>query len=456
MSSFLNPLLNDDNRLFTLTRQGGRPPSAAVSIAVVFVVLVLAIIPGQLLGHIVLLTRDGVPRLPIAMQYLVEPIIRNLTIFPLIYVGLWVWLQVSSKRPFRTLGLERRQVFRRALRGAAVAGLMMAATAGLSVIPGASLTPGLLQMMGPAAFGIRFLSLLSYFVQGPAEEVLFRGWLLPVTGARYRPWIGVVVSSVIFSLAHSLSPGITAIGFLNLFLFGVFASFYALAEGGLWGIGAWHAVWNWAMGRSVGICHGRVTPHWPVEHRSSPGSGHYQRWRLRAGGRSGLHSDFSEWYRSRCGTRSPHRRKQFNHERVARSANGFSPGSACKGVSGQAAFTDPAPHGLFYVRRVGMTLSAPTGTFKHNQCLISPRSTPSLSSHSRPCGEGVRGTNTARMPDVEAQRTAMKKLGFLGLGLISFDDETGTYRMRAFNDGRWLETEVKLEDGADVHPTNLR
>ena len=33
------------------------------------------------------------------------------------------------------------------------------------------------------------------------------------------------------------------------------------------------------------------------------------------------------------------------------------------------------------------------------------------------------------------------------LGLISFDDEAGTYRMRAFNDGRWLESEVKLADG---------
>ena len=26
----------------------------------------------------------------------------------------------------------------------------------------------------------------------------------------------------------------------------------------------------------------------------------------------------------------------------------------------------------------------------------------------------------------------------------------GTYRMRAFNDGRWLETEVKLIDGGDA------
>jgi hypothetical protein len=108
---------------------------------------------------------------------------------------------------------------------------------------------------------------------------------------------------------------------------------------------------------------------------------------------------------------------------------------------------------------------------------------------------------TLRTPDVEAQRTAMKKLGFLlgdwsgeatvlrgpgqfvqlaqtesvqfkldglvlmiegngrtktdgkptlqALGLISFDDETGTYKMRAFNDGRWLETEVKLVDGGN-------
>ncbi|MBV9763669.1 MAG: hypothetical protein JOZ48_02390, partial [Acidobacteriaceae bacterium] len=39
------------------------------------------------------------------------------------------------------------------------------------------------------------------------------------------------------------------------------------------------------------------------------------------------------------------------------------------------------------------------------------------------------------------------KISLQALGLISFDDETGTYRMRAFNDGRWLETEVKMTDG---------
>jgi hypothetical protein len=32
------------------------------------------------------------------------------------------------------------------------------------------------------------------------------------------------------------------------------------------------------------------------------------------------------------------------------------------------------------------------------------------------------------------------------LGLITFDDAAMAYRMRAYNDGRWLETDIKLLD----------
>ena len=33
------------------------------------------------------------------------------------------------------------------------------------------------------------------------------------------------------------------------------------------------------------------------------------------------------------------------------------------------------------------------------------------------------------------------------LGIISYDDEAGVYRMRAYNDGRYMETELKLAAG---------
>src|SRR5262249_38876757 len=133
-------------------------------------------------------------------QSTASPIVENTIGFLLIYLALWVWLRLSSNRPFRSLGLENHGALRCVLRGAFVAGLMIAVTAGLAILPGARLAPGS-QTSGLAALGIGFLSLLSYAVQGPAEEALFRGWLLPVIGSLYRPLIGVLASSLLFSAA---------------------------------------------------------------------------------------------------------------------------------------------------------------------------------------------------------------------------------------------------------------
>ena len=50
--------------------------------------------------------------------------------------------------------------------------------------------------------------------------------------------------------------------------------------------------------------------------------------------------------------------------------------------------------------------------------------------------EGVGRTKTGGQPSLQAY------------GIVSFDDESGTYRLRAFNDGRFLETHTKLlEEG---------
>jgi len=48
--------------------------------------------------------------------------------------------------------------------------------------------------------------------------------------------------------------------------------------------------------------------------------------------------------------------------------------------------------------------------------------------------EGIGRAKTGGQPMLQA------------LGMISFDDELSVYRMRAFNDGRFLETEVTLLD----------
>jgi hypothetical protein len=38
------------------------------------------------------------------------------------------------------------------------------------------------------------------------------------------------------------------------------------------------------------------------------------------------------------------------------------------------------------------------------------------------------------------------KTALQALGMLSYDDEAGTYFMRAYNDGRYLQTEVKLAE----------
>ena len=54
--------------------------------------------------------------------------------------------------------------------------------------------------------------------------------------------------------------------------------------------------------------------------------------------------------------------------------------------------------------------------------------------------EGTGRTGTDQVPALQA------------LAVISFDDESGTYRIRAWNDGRFLESEVELlGDGKSLH-----
>ena len=105
----------------------------------------------------------------------------------------------------------------------------------------------------PAAILAALLPLLGWTVQGSAEEVLTRGWLMPVLGIRTRPWVGVLVSSSIFGLIHLANPSAGAVSTVNTMLVGLFFAAYALWERSLWGVCGLHAAWNWAQGNVFGL-----------------------------------------------------------------------------------------------------------------------------------------------------------------------------------------------------------
>lgn len=92
--------------------------------------------------------------------------------------------------------------------------------------------------------GVAVVALALTPFQVAAEEYLFRGWIVQTFGAVVRsPWPGVMVSAVLFALAHDGATA-SAWGFADLVVFAVVLSIVTLRTGGLEAALALHLVHN--------------------------------------------------------------------------------------------------------------------------------------------------------------------------------------------------------------------
>lgn len=246
-------LLSPTNHLLELARCAQRPTKIWLAMLLgTFGIGILLIIGSILAGVFQLqqLPEDTVSAAVSGLRGMAELAVT----FAPILLFFWLWLRFFERRPFSTIGFERTGAAWHYGRGLLVGLGMFSAVVGLMAAFG-----GLQWQQGPAGYqGIGAIGgvlavLLGWGVQGAAEEVMSRGFLLQAIGSQSKPWIGVVVSALVFGLLHSLNPGIGLLPVLNLFLFGVFAAFYALYEGGLWGMCAIHSIWNWTQGNLFGL-----------------------------------------------------------------------------------------------------------------------------------------------------------------------------------------------------------
>jgi membrane protease YdiL (CAAX protease family) len=160
-------------------------------------------------------------------------------------VVLLIW-RLVDRQPIDRLGLAPRRRLRRWLRGAGVALLMMVSVVLVSYAlfdPAQwSLNPD------PASAAVALsVGLLAFVVQGPSEEVLYRGYILENVARVWGPAWGVGVSAVSFALLHAANAHFGVLPFCNLLLFGLAAAVYKLRvdRGQLWGVFGIHTVWNW-------------------------------------------------------------------------------------------------------------------------------------------------------------------------------------------------------------------
>lgn len=165
-----------------------------------------------------------------------------------------LFCKVIQKRKMRTLGFKKPGMWKEYGIGLVVGFVMMAVIVLVGVVTGSMTLTFNPEAATGAGIGMLVLLFFGFVLQGMSEEVLCRGYFL-VSLARKKGymWMAVIVNAVAFAALHLGNAGIAPLAFVNLILFGIFASVYFVKRGNIWGIAAIHSIWNFAQGNIFGV-----------------------------------------------------------------------------------------------------------------------------------------------------------------------------------------------------------
>ena len=106
--------------------------------------------------------------------------------------------------------------------------------------------------LGKISFSLFFGYLIFYFLVAVFEELLFRSFPLRVFAERYAAAIAIILSSLLFGLAHIGNDDFNWLAMLNISLAGALFAIFILQKGNVsWAIGL-HFGWNFTQGTLLG------------------------------------------------------------------------------------------------------------------------------------------------------------------------------------------------------------
>src|SRR5438270_578281 len=166
----------------------------------------------------------------------------------------WACGAVLEGLPFRALGSMPHRGW---LRNLGIGSILGAASLFLAALL-AMATRGIKFQLDPAvgrSIGETLgVSLLIFLLAAAAEEMLFRGYPLQTFTRAQLAWLGVVLTSVPFALAHLSNPHtVPAFTFVNTTLAGVWLAIAYLRTRSLWLPFGLHWSWNWAQASLLGL-----------------------------------------------------------------------------------------------------------------------------------------------------------------------------------------------------------
>jgi len=171
--------------------------------------------------------------------------------FVFMILALFLWVRWAEGRPLATLGFVKKGSLVELVKGLTVGFLLFSLVALLVLLSGAGSFEWGQMTLEPFLYILILLPL--WMIQGGAEELVTRAWLLPVAVKNTNLPIGLLTSSLLFALLHLGNPDIGILPIVNIALFGLFASLYLLRTDNVWGIIGIHAAWNFSQGNIYGF-----------------------------------------------------------------------------------------------------------------------------------------------------------------------------------------------------------
>lgn len=185
------------------------------------------------------------------MQFGYTPTIIALSLYGTIFATVITMLfcKLIERRPMKSLGFHKNNALRNYLIGCLVGAVMISVCVILSAIFGGIS----LSINTNINWGLLIVFFVAFIFQGASEEIIFRGYFLNTVASKNRIILAIVLNSIFFALAHSFNMGLTPLAFINLILFGTFASIYSIKFDNIWGVCGIHSLWNFMQGNFWGI-----------------------------------------------------------------------------------------------------------------------------------------------------------------------------------------------------------
>jgi CAAX protease family protein len=249
MKNIILDLFNPQNEFFQLTKDSKRITHFSLSSFILPVISL--VIAGLLTQHVFAPLFFGNPK---DAAHWAREVFGLYVMFGSVIFLIFLWVRFFEGRRIFTLGFTKREAIKKYLSGFGIGILMNTIVVGIMAILGSiEIAEESSSIIGINAMGIVIIFLFGFIVQGTAEETLSRGWMLQVIGSRYKPWIGVVISTIFFAFVHLGNSGVNPASVINLILVSLLLILFVMNDGSLWFACAWHSSWNWVMGNVYGL-----------------------------------------------------------------------------------------------------------------------------------------------------------------------------------------------------------